>query len=71
MLAHHRVEGMNFIPGGYSFSDWIEGSRGDEIEMSGGANEIAISSILYVTRSTAGREGASPPLMSVNLRRAP
>jgi hypothetical protein len=71
LLAHRHVEGMNFIPGGYSYPEWDVANPSDENQMTGGTGEFAISSNPHVTRSNAGREGTGPSSMSVDLRMAP
>jgi hypothetical protein len=70
LLAHQRVEGMNFIPGGYSYPEWGIPNPGDEIQMTSGTEELAINSNPHVTRSSAGGEGIGLSSMSINLRMA-
>jgi hypothetical protein len=71
VLAHRRVEGMNFIPGGYSYPEWGVANPGDENQMIGGTDEFASSSNPHVTRSSAGGQGTGPSSMLVDLRMAP
>jgi hypothetical protein len=54
VLAHRRVEGMNFIPGGYSYPEWGVANPGDENQIIGRTVEFANSSNPDVTRSSAG-----------------
>jgi hypothetical protein len=71
VLAHRRVEGMNFIPGGYSYPEWGAANPGDKNQITGRTNEFASSSNPHVTRSSAGGQGTGPSSMSVDLRMAP
>jgi hypothetical protein len=71
VLAHRRVEGMNFNPGGYSYPEWCVANLGDENQMIGGTDEFANISNPHVTRSSAGGQGTGPSSMSVDLRMAP
>jgi hypothetical protein len=70
VLAHRRVEGMNFILRGYSYPEWGVANHGDENQMIGGSDEFPSISNLHVTRSSAGGQGTSPSSMSVDLRMA-
>jgi hypothetical protein len=71
VLVHQRVEGMNFILGGYSYLEWGVGNSGDENQIIGGTDEFASSSNPHVTRSSAGGQGTGLSSMSVDLRMAP
>jgi hypothetical protein len=71
VLAHRRVEGMNFIPEGNSYSEWGVANPGGENQMIGGTDEFASSSNPHMTRSSAGGQGTGPSSMSFDLRMAP
>jgi hypothetical protein len=71
VLTHRRVEGMNFIPGGYSYPEWDVANPSDKNQITGGTDEFASSYNPHVTRSSAGKQGTGPSSMSVDLRIAP
>jgi hypothetical protein len=62
---------MNFIPGGYSYPEWGVANPGNENQITGGTNELAISSNPHVKQSSAGGQGTGPSSMSVDLRMVP
>jgi hypothetical protein len=71
LLAHRRVEGMNFIPGGYSYPECSVANPSNENQIADGTDEFAISSNSHVMRSSAGGQGTDLSSMSVNLIMAP
>lgn len=65
--AHRRMEGMNFIPGGYLYTDW--GAHG--METGGGVGDGAGPSHAYGTRSTGAGDAGGASSMSIDLESAP
>ena len=70
-VAHRRVEGMNFIPGGYTYTDWGAGNGADVRGTGGGVGDVASTSHSYDTRSTAGEDAGCASSMSIDLQNAP
>jgi hypothetical protein len=48
LLAHRRVEGMNFIPGGYSIQGGGPTNSGDDMETNGREGNFTIESNLLL-----------------------
>jgi hypothetical protein len=69
--AHHRVEGMNFIPGGYTYKDWGAGDGTDGRGSGGGVGGGAGTSHAHDTRFSAGGDAGGQSSMSVDLQNAP
>lgn len=69
--AHRRVEGMNFIPGGYTYTDWGAWAGGDGGGSGGGVGDAAGSSHPYGTRLSGAGDAGGASSMSVDLDAAP